>query len=446
MGKRVNNREKLSYAMSMGGGNILINVIAMFLNAYYTDTVGIAAAAVGTMMLVLRVFDGVTDLIMGAIIDKTHSKWGKARPWVLISVPFLCLATILLFRVPEAMGDGGKLVYAYLTYFFMSGIVCTVYQVADNALLARVSLDPQSRQTMSSISQIITGFVALFVTSCTAGMVDKWGWRTVSIIYGVATAVFVLIGALGVKEHVDEDTKTNEIKVAKVPLKEGIVSVLKNRYFVNLAIIFVLQQIIAANSGSAMIYYCRVVLGNVGAMAVLGLAAALPQTLVNFILPVFVKKFTKQKCTITAAVILIIGFALCGYSGTNFTIAVVGTCMRSLGMGVFFACSYAFSADVVDYGEYKSGIRTDGLVNSGVSFGLKVGVGLGSAMVSWILAFGGYVGTAQVQSASAVFAVKVAFGYGNMVLAILLLIACCFMNVEKLQGEIRKSMEKRHNA
>jgi GPH family glycoside/pentoside/hexuronide:cation symporter len=444
MMKKLKKSEMFSYAASATGGNLLLNLIAFFLTSYYTDTVGIAAAAVGTMMLVLRVFDGITDLIMGGIIDKTHSKYGKAKIWVMISIPLMWVAAFLLLNTPLSFSDGGKLLYAYITYFFMSCIVMTIYQVSDNALLSRISLDPQERQTTSSITQVITGIAQLCVTSFTAAMVAAWGWRIVSIIYATVAAVVVLIGILGVHEHVDENQETKQIKVAEVPMKQGIKSVLHNRYFINLAVIFIFQQIIAANSGSSMVYYCRVVLGNMGGMTVLGMAAAIPQILINFVLPFLVKRFSKQKCQIGGAILLIIGFTMCGAADTNFSIAVIGTCIRAAAMGIFFACSYAFSADVVDYGEYKSGIRADGLVNSGVSFGLKVGVGFGSAMVAWILAAGGYVGTAEVQTASAVTAVKWAFGYANAVAAACLLIACCFMNVEKYHEEVRKALDERH--
>lgn len=446
MTRKTKRSEMFGFAATMGGINIMQTILAMFLNAYYTDTVGIAAAAIGTMMLVLRVFDGVTDLIMGAIIDKTHTRFGKAKPWVMISIPFLFIATILLLNIPMNYNENGKLLYAYITYFFMSCIVCTVYQVSDNALLARITLDPQERQTMSSVAQIISGLVALFVTSFTAGMVASWGWKKVSIFYGLAMCIIVLIGILLTKEHVDENLEEKKITVKPISLKEGIPAVLKNRYFINLAVIFVFQQMVAANSGASMVYYCRIVLGNMGAMAVLGMAASIPQMLINFVLPFFVSRFSKQKCQIGAAVVMIIGFGLCGMAGQNFMLALAGTCLRSAAIGVFFACSYAFAADVVDYGEYKTGLRTDGLVNSGVSFGLKVGVGFGSALISWVLAAGGYVGTAEVQTVSAVTAVKFGFGYVNMIISICLLITVLFMNVEKMQEEIRKNMKERHEA
>ena len=115
--KTLTNQEKFSYGMGDCGANIIVAMCSTFLTAYYTDTVGIAATAIGTMMLISRVFDGITDIIMGAIVDKTKSKWGKARPWLLWTAPFMALSLILLFNVPNGLSDNNKLIYIYYIYF-----------------------------------------------------------------------------------------------------------------------------------------------------------------------------------------------------------------------------------------------------------------------------------------------------------------------------------------
>lgn len=125
------------------GANVTVALCSTFLTAYYTDTVGIAAAAVGTMMLLARVFDGVTDIVMGAIVDKTKTRWGKARPWVLWTAPLMAIALILEFNVPGGLSGNGKLVYAYLTYIFQNCIVYTANNLPFNALLSRMTLNVQ---------------------------------------------------------------------------------------------------------------------------------------------------------------------------------------------------------------------------------------------------------------------------------------------------------------
>ena len=116
MNTKVSVKEKICYGIGSGGGNIITQILGTFLTAYYTDSVGIAAAAVGTMMLVARLLDGISDVMMGGIVDKTRTKWGKARPWILISAPVICIGLILTFNVPGSLSSSAKLIYAYITY------------------------------------------------------------------------------------------------------------------------------------------------------------------------------------------------------------------------------------------------------------------------------------------------------------------------------------------
>ncbi|MDE5931804.1 MAG: MFS transporter, partial [Lachnospiraceae bacterium] len=118
---------KFAYAVGTGAGNIYNQIAAAFLLQYYTDTALIGAGAIATMFLVCRVFDGISDFAMGAVIDKTHSKFGKARPWLLLSAPLMLIGMFLLMNVPLGASDGGKLVYAYVTYILMNCIIYTIY-------------------------------------------------------------------------------------------------------------------------------------------------------------------------------------------------------------------------------------------------------------------------------------------------------------------------------
>ena len=163
MNTKVSVKEKICYGIGSGGGNIITQILGTFLTAYYTDSVGIAAAAVGTMMLVARLLDGISDVMMGGIVDKTRTKWGKARPWILISAPVICIGLILTFNVPESLSSSAKLIYAYITYVFLNCIAFTAYMISHTALLSRVTLDVNDRQSMTSINQIVNNIVQLIV-------------------------------------------------------------------------------------------------------------------------------------------------------------------------------------------------------------------------------------------------------------------------------------------
>ena len=182
MNTKVSVKEKICYGIGSGGGNIITQILGTFLTAYYTDSVGIAAAAVGTMMLVARLLDGISDVMMGGIVDKTRTKWGKARPWILISAPVICIGLILTFNVPGSLSSSAKLIYAYITYVFLNCIAFTAYMISHTALLSRVTLDVNDRQSMTSINQIVNNVVQLIVTGFTIKFVTAVGWRSVSIV------------------------------------------------------------------------------------------------------------------------------------------------------------------------------------------------------------------------------------------------------------------------
>ncbi|MGN1191603.1 MAG: MFS transporter [Dorea sp.] len=445
MNTKVSVKEKLCYGIGSGGGNIITQILGTFLTAYYTDSVGIAAAAIGTMMLLTRLLDGVSDILMGGIIDKTKTKWGKARPWILISAPLICIGLILTFNVPASLSDGAKLVYAYITYIFLNCITFTAYMISHTALLSRMTLDVNDRQTMTSINQIINNIVQLIVTGFTIKFVTMWGWRSVSIGYGLITALMLLICFWGVREHLDMNAETEEVKIETVPLKEAVPAILKNKYFYLVAALFILALSIASGNGSMTVYYCGNILENMDMMTPLSMALTLPVIVGNFFVPAIVKKLGHQKTLILSSILMLAGFLIVAINPYNATFAIVGTVVRGFGNGAIFACGFALSAQVVDYGEWKFHVRSEGLLNSCVSFGQKVGLGLGAAIASWIIAAGGYVGTAEVQTAAAKSSIVFAYVWFGVILAALLLVVSILLNIDKYEDQIKKELEERHN-
>lgn len=145
MEEKINLKEKISYSIGDVGCNFVYVPITSFLMIYYTNSVGLGVAAVGTLMLIARLLDGVTDLSIGALIDKTNTRWGKTRPWILWSAPFMGIGLILLFNVPMGLSNGGKLIYAYITYIFLVSIVYTASNLSYCTLLSRISSNIQER-------------------------------------------------------------------------------------------------------------------------------------------------------------------------------------------------------------------------------------------------------------------------------------------------------------
>ena len=267
--------EKLSYGFGDCGANVIVALASSFLTGYYTDTVGVAAAAVGTMMLLVRIFDGITDLLMGALVDKTKSKYGKARPWLLWTAPFMAISLILVFNVPMGLSSGGKLIYIYLTYIFQNCIIYTANNLPYNALLSRMTLDVQDRAQAASIRFVMTQITTLITNVATANLIANVGWRSISIIYGIIAAVLCVICFVGVKEHVDA-SDDGTVKAAQVPLKIALPALFKNKYFYLQALMFAFLYVNIVCTGSMTYYFCSSVLGNIAFLSWTSVATTIP--------------------------------------------------------------------------------------------------------------------------------------------------------------------------
>lgn len=435
-------KEKINFGMGDAAGSVFSAMVAMYLTAYYTDTMGMAAAAIGTMMLISRVFDGITDLIMGAIVDKTKSKYGKARPWILWTAPFMALAMIAMFNMPASLSQGGKLFYAYLSYIVANCLVFTAMNVPYNALLSRMTLDVNDRGSATAIRFVMAQLVTMIVNSITAFTIQTIGFAKLSIIYGVIMAIMQVLCFIGTREHID--AAEEEKRTKQVPLKESLGALGKNPYFFLEIAIFIVFYIGSVPNAMMGFYYCRVVLNAVQLMAIMSVATTLPNIIMNFFTGSLYARFGKRKIMLVGCVMFAGGGLIVMLGGDNIAIIMTGVIIRAFSMGIMMSGIFATAADVVDYGEWKTGIRSEGIINSGASFGMKVGIGLGGAVGAWLLALGKYDGTAAVQADSAVKAIRFGFGDISIYVGIALFIMIFLSRLDKRLPEIQTELESRH--
>ncbi len=433
--KKIPLWNKVIYGVGTGGGNIFSQIAAAFLLQYYTDTALISAGAIATMFLVCRVFDGISDLVMGAVLDRTKTKFGKARPWLFLSGPLTLVGIVLLMNVPASLGDGGKLVYAYITYIFMAVIVYTIYGIANTALLALMTRDRNESTMLATFSAIGNNLIGLVAGSAITPLVLHFGWKTSSVVLGLISCVFIMLSAI-VNQEVEDAEPGKKMEV--VPLSQQFHAVMKNKYFFLLLLIGATTLLMNANAIGAQIYYCNLVLNNFGFMSVLMVAGQLPGLLILFLMPSISKKWSKQTFLLIGSIFLILGFLICGLAGTNETLLVVGTVVRSLGAGPLLSAIFAFVPDVVEYGNWKYGVRSEGLISSAQSIGSKIGIGFGSALTGWILEAVGY-NPAEAASEAVVQAVKFDFTWLGAIISVVVLLLVLMLNVEKYadqyQGE-----------
>jgi GPH family glycoside/pentoside/hexuronide:cation symporter len=443
--KRPTWKEIIAFAVGDGGCNLVWTTIGSYLTLYYTDSVGLAAATIGTMMLLTRLLDGISDLIMGSIIDRTHTRWGKARPWILWTALPMGIGLVIMFSIPKGLSDGGKLTYAVITYILMAVVVYTACNLAYNTLLSLEAPDPKDRVTMSSIRFFVTMSVVLFINYNCNNFVAKFGWTGMAVIFGAIAIILLLITFAGTQErtNLEKNTAKEQNAEEKVSVGKSFKLLFKNKYFWLLTVVFVVNYTILGVNNGLRIYYARDVLGNAGLMGTLTLCFILPKLIGNLIYPYINKVLGKWKSMMIGYCIELAGVLIMAFTETSFTTAVAGLVCLGIGGIPHNAGLFAMVADVIDYGEWKTGVRLDGMTNSVTSFGMKVGAGIGSAIVGWGLAWAAYDGKLAAQTAVTVSGIKTVFTMVPAILIVVGIVALFFCNLDKIYPQIAKGLEEK---
>lgn len=421
--------EKLGYGLGELAG-AASSILAAFLTMFYTDSVGMAAGAVGTMFLISKCFDGITDLIAGSIVDKTHTKWGKARPWLL----WLCIPTgislALIFWVSPDASDTFKIIYAFLTYNLFSSIMYTMVGVAKASLMPLMTQDGPSRGSMAVFSLILGLGGTILGCSVTFPFVFALGgdiraWRIVFIVYGVIVSVGLFASFLFTKEHVQAvEAVTKGDGSEKMSFSEGLKNFVQNKYFLFAMFMTVaIQLTINLNSGSQTYFYTYT-MNDPMLTTSLNLVNLIPTVIsIMFLGGICLRKFGRKKSVYIGATGQIIGYILRGLAAMTMSVPLLaaGTVICAISTAPLSVPVNVLAADAVDYGEYLTNKRIEGIGSSIVSFSLKVSTGLAAAIVGWVLQLTGYVANA-VQSAATNFGITCLFAWVPVIILAVLMI------------------------
>ncbi|WP_195237652.1 MFS transporter [Romboutsia sp. 1001285H_161024_C4] len=442
---RISIGERFAYGCGDLGCNIIYSAMSAFLLFYYTDYAGVSAAAVGSIMFISRLLDGFSDLAMGVIVDRTKSKYGKARPWILrMAVPF-AIAAVLLFSVPANLGDTAKLVYVFITYNLVSTIIYTAINVPYATLNSLITQDQYERGVLSIFRMILATCGSLIINGLTLPLVEYFGnnasaWTKTFIVFGVASIIVFLITFVGTKERVVSSKKEkNEI----VPFKVGIKALFKNKYWIQITLCLVCIFIVFSINGGSSVYYAKFILGDEKLFAPINMTSNISQIIAMFIMAPFIKKFGKRNVLISGSVILILSNIMFMVGGQSYFSIIFASIIKGIGNAGVGATMFAIVSDTIEYGEWKTGYRTEGLINSASSFGFKVGNGLGSAILGAILSIGGYIGSAAVQSDSAIMSIKVCFIYLPIIITVLQIIIMSFYKLDKEYNTILQALNNK---
>ncbi len=446
---KVSFMERLAYGSGDLANNIIYAAITTFLMFYYTNVIGVGAAAVGTIMLISRFLDCVADLTMGVIVDRTKSKYGKARPWIIrMAIPF-AIGGILMFSVPTSWGVSAKLIYIFVTYNITSTIIYTSINVPYATLNALITQDQYERSVLSIFRMILSTVGSMGIALLTLPVVKMFGndaraWTYTFALFGVVAVALFTFTFLGTKERVKpaDGSKAKE----DVPVKVGLKVLFQNKYWIYITQILILIFVGMTINGGSTIYYAQTVMGNTGAVGMLATACSLTQIVAMFLVAGIIKRFGKRNVMIVGSVVSVLGYIVIGLAVSNVQMLLAGNIIRGIGNAGIAACMFAMVSDTIEYGEWKTGIRIEGLTNSAASFGFKVGGGLGAAAIGWVLAAAGYVGTAKVQSASAIFAIKSLYVYIPVIITLVQIGVLFLYKLDEEYPSILKDLQERSKA
>lgn len=410
--------EKIAYALGDLGANFVWTFCSSWLTLYYTDSVLMAAGMIGTLMLIVRLADGVSDIIFGTFIEKTHTKIGKARPWFGASIIPLVVIQILVYNVPANLSMGAKTAWIIITYFLLTVVVYTINNLSYHAMLSRISLDSADRNKVSSIRGIFAFLAGLLLSILTpiilngnGGSKDQHAWTVTAFTFSMACLILQAITFFTVKEKLSCFGEKEDKGVKQGDVKKGIHALLHTKYFYISIIVFVCTYILNGLVLATHVFYTRDVLGNANLYTIIAVVSVFATIIGISIAPKLFKEFGKQKVLMFSAVVYISGCIIGIIGARNFVMVLIATVITGLGMASYVAGIFTFAPDIVDLLEKQTEERYEGLVTSVNSIGMKVGTGLASASLGWGLALGEYDGSLDVQPIT-VQTAEIALVYG----------------------------------
>lgn len=452
--------EKIRFAMGDVGCNIIWGCVGSYLTLYYTDNVLLSAAVAGNIMMIARILDGLSDILMGFIIEKTHTKWGKARPWLLWMCIPLLITFFLTFHVPSSFSGAAKIAYVAITYTILSAITYTAVNMAYITLFTLFAPDSNDRNIATTfrtlfamLTSLAMGIIGMPLLNSMGGIKSQAAWDKMTLIFSAVAFVCIMITFLGVTEKKltaedvvklgRENVKT-KVKKDRTSLVDIFKNLAKSKYFY-LAALLSTAYYLGNSTGGINVYYARDILGNENLVGVIGLVS-LPTMILGAVLaPVLYNRFGKRKIMVLGSCITIVSTAIQFINPYNMLLFFTMYAMKGIGTMLFGAGIGTLPGDVADWSEWKIGERAEGIVTSLSSFGTKVGSGIGGALVGWFLALGHYNGAAEVQVQSALNA-EIAMMIGvPMVLGVIQILLLFVWDMEKKRPEILKDLQERRN-
>ena len=440
----------VGYGSGDVAGNVVYAFLSSFVMIYLTNTVGLNAGIVGTIIAVSKIFDGITDVFFGTMIDKTKSKMGKARPWMFWGF-FGCALTLFgVFAIPADIGQKAQYAWFFIAYTLLNAVFYTANNIAYSALTALVTKNSRERVQMGSFRFMFAFGTSLLIQTITVGAVDALGggaegWRAIAIIYCIVGVITNTIAVFSVKElpeeELDKENMDDEKKDDKLTLLQAAKLLFTNKYYVMICVVYILQQLYGAmiNIG---IYFMTYVLCNKNLFGVFSWAINIPLIIALVFTPTLVTKwkgmYRLNKYSYMLATVARLLVVVAGYMG-SVPLMLLFTAVAALGQGPWQGDMNAVIASCSEYTYLKTGKRIDGSMYSCTSLGVKIGGGIGMALSGWMLDLSGFInGDAAIQPDSCINMMYFMYLWLPFILDLLITIVLSFMNVEETNRKLRE--------
>ena len=464
--ENVTAKEKwLGYLLGPAGALLLNAVLATYLNVYYTDVLKLTGVWGGAFLVVFpiisKIVDAITNVAMGYIIDRTRTKEGKARRWLLLSAPLLAVTGILLFTVPSG-SETVQVIWLMVSYNLFYSFAYTIFNMSHNLMVPLSTRDTTQRGSLSVFNQIATIMMSGILVALVFPMVimpaigaDKSKWIVLMSVLSILALPLTLLEYFFTKERVTLENQGTE--EAAIPFRAQLKAIFTDRYMLIIYAYFLIYTFGTSIKNLSLVYFCNYVLGTYNdgiTQTLISVIGGIPMGIGIFAVWPLAKKFGKRNVTLVGFILYAIGSAVCWLFPTNMVIMLVGQFIKNIGG---LPCSYVFMAlfaDVLDHVEWRSGIRCDGIAMSVYNIIAVAMVGICTGIFNGMLSQSGYVAPSVVggvtvaaeQSAAVKSAITFGFVGLEVITGIILAVLLVFLNVEKNidkeQAEIKARREK----
>ena len=436
---------KVGYGTGDVAGNCVYALLTAFMMIYLTDTVELSMGIVSTLIAASKIFDGVSDFFFGRLIDKTHSKMGKARPWMLWPYIGCSVCLVACFAIPMSWGETAQYVFFFIAYTLLNAVFFTANNIAYASLTALITKNTSERVQLGSFRFVFAFATMIIIEAVTIHAVIWLGngasaWRTIAIIYAILGLITNTISVFSVKElpEADEGMEEEREEEHKLTFFKSFGLLLKNKYYVIICITYIMTQLYASVIGIGT-YYAKYILGNEELFSDLSLAINITMVVSLIALPIVIQKMGGMyKLNIFGYFVAIVGrlgVLTAAYLG-SFPMMLVFTAVGTLGVAPLQGDMNALIASCSEYTTLKTGHRLDGMMFSCSSLGIKLGGAFGTAICGWLLDATGYVENAAAQNAGTVGMLQFLYLWAPVIICAAIMFLLTQLKVEKANAEI----------